>query len=63
MNYFIPSFHIHVSPLGYIHVWYFGIDVATVNSRGLIMWLADFVPVYLIDYLLTLPRPEETKWN
>lgn len=50
--------------LARIYVWYMGSVVAYADvETGTILWRSAFVPLYLIEYLLMLPRPDETQWN
>jgi len=48
---------------GAIAVHYFGHLIALVDEQGRIQWRDEKYPVYLINYLLTIPTPEQVIRN
>lgn len=50
--------------LNRVYIWYMGGVIAYLDQEtGSLIWHSRYVPLYWIDYLLSLPRPERTRWN
>ncbi len=48
---------------GLLIVKYFGELIALVDHRGNFIWRDENYPVFLIDYLIQNPLPENYRWN
>lgn len=48
---------------GAIAVLYFGHLIALIDAQGHIQWRDEKYPVYLINYLMTIPTPEMAEMN
>lgn len=59
----MPGFWFQVTSLGNLSLWWNGHAVALIDISGEVFVRRADVPVFWIEYLLMLPRPEHTQWN
>lgn len=47
---------------GVMAIFYFGRLIALVDEQGKVIWRDAFFPLYLVEYLIENPSPQD-RWN
>lgn len=61
----VPYTGVEVTTFGHLRVYYLGSMIALVDPKSGAVYMQRWppLPIFIVEYIIHLPRPEDTRWN